>query len=455
MRALLAFAPATVPRLAYVQVDTRVLAVASAAGVVTALLFGLAPTISLMMASPRHLLGSGGRTTRRHEQWTLRALVAAQVALSCLLLVGAALLGQSLHRLSSVDPGFSSDRLVLVGLGVTGSRQAAAGDGTPFFADAAQRIGAIPGVDRASVGSAAPFSGGGSSSAFVIEGQPMPPGARGIDARRSHVLAGFIETLGVRLLAGRVIDDRDRAGGPLVAVVNETMARRFWPGTSALGKRVGFNDNWLTIVGVVSDVKHASLGDTTRITVYLPALQQPTPYLTILLRTRLDAAALAPSIRRAVAALDPAVPVTRVDAVPELVSRSFTSERFRAVLIGLFAVIAGVLATIGIYGVTARAVVRQRREISIRMALGSSSTRVIALFVQRAGVAVALGAAAGLVGAFAVSRFLAPYLFATDPSDPALYAGPTLLLVTTGIAAAWLPARRASRQNPARVLRHL
>ena len=455
LRALVALAPAGVPRLAEVSVDGRVLAVACITGTLTALLFGLAPAIALMSASPASLLGTGaGRMTRRHEQWTLRSLVAAQIALSCVLLVGAALLEQSLRRLSSVDPGFASSQLVLVGLGLTGSRQAANPDATTaFYDDVAHRIAAIPGVERVAVGSAVPFSGGGSSSAIVVEGQQLPPGASGIDARRSHVLPGFIETLGVRLLAGRTIEDADRAGAPPVALVNETMARRFWPGESAIGKRVRYGDEWISIVGVVSDVKHGSLGDTTRITVYLPARQQSTPYLTIIARTKLGASALAPVIRRAVAELDRSIPVTRVDAVPALVAQSFSGERFRTVLIGLFAVLSGMLAAIGVYGVTARAVARQRREIGIRMALGSTSARVVVLFVQRAGVAVSLGAVVGLGGAFALSPSIAPYLYDTSPSEPVSYAGGATLLILVAIVGSWLPARRSARTNPASVLR--
>jgi predicted permease len=453
-RALVALAPGNVPRLQDVQLDARVLAAACAAGAVTAILFGLVPAVSLVRASPTALLGAARRVTARRGLWTLRALVATQIALSCLLLIGAALLGSSLRRLSGVDPGFAAERMVLIALGVTGGRHAASAQATTaFFAEAAARIAAIPGVERAAVGSAVPFSGGGSSSSFTIDGYALPPGVAGIEARRSHVLPGFIETFGVRLLAGRTIDGRDRDGALPVAMVNETMARRFWPGESAIGKRVGYDDRWLTVVGVVSDVKHASLADSTRITVYMPAAQQPTPYLTLLVRAGMDAAALAPLARQAIATLDPSVPVTRVDAMAALVERSFASERFRTVLIGLFAALAAVLAAVGIYGVTARAVARQRREIGIRMALGSSARLVVGLFVRRAGVAVALGAGVGLVGAFAASRLLAPYLFATDPADPSIYAATTLLLTVVALAASWLPARRAARTNPASVLR--
>ena len=460
VRMLVVLAPASVPRLDQVSVDGRVLLVACVMGVVTALVFGLVPGVSLVMTSPGQLLGSGwGRVTHRYEQWTLRSLVAAQVALSCMLLVGAALLGQTLWRLSTVDPGFGSSRLVLVGLGTTGDRRASAAEATvAFYDDVARRIAAIPGVDRAAVGSAAPFSGGGSSSAFLIEGRDQPGAANGIDARRSHVLPGFIETLGLRLLAGRLIDDRDRAGAPLVALVNETMARRFWPAADAVGKRVGFGNEWLTVVGVVSDVKHASLGDTTRITVYLPARQQRTPYLMVLARTRFDAAALAPAIRAAVAALDPSVPVTRVDAMTDLVSRSFAGERFRAVLIGLFAVMAAALAAVGIYGVTARAVARQRREIGIRMALGSTGARVVALFVRRTGVAVALGTVVGIAGAFAASRFLAPYLFATEPDRRIALRWGEHAACRDGVRGFVAPGAESlqveSRERPARIDSH-
>ena len=453
LRLLVALAPSNIPRLAQAHVDVRVLAVACVAGVASATIASLAPSVALSFASPGDLLG-GGRSTRRGEQWTLRGLITVQVALSCLLFVGAALLGQTVRRLDAVDPGFQSDHLTLIGLGVTGSRYTATGSATTaFFEQVAQRLSAIPGVERAVVGSAVPFSGGGSSSGIVVEGQTLPPGVTTIDSRRSHVLPGFIETLGLQLLAGRTIDDRDRAGALPVAVVNATLAQRFWPGGSALGKRVKFNDEWLTIVGVVSDVKHTTLTDTTRITLYLPALQQNTPYLMLLVRGRLNADQLAPAIRRAVAAIDPAVPVTRVDAVPELVSQSFAGERFRAVLITMFAALAGALAAIGIYGVTARAVVRQRREIGIRMALGSPMWRVSGLLLGRTGVAVALGIGAGLAGAVATAKLLSPYLFGTDPVDPFLYAASASVLAATALVAAWLPTRSASHADPAVVLR--
>jgi ABC-type antimicrobial peptide transport system permease subunit len=216
---------------------------------------------------------------------------------------------------------------------------------------------------------------------------------------------------------------------------------------------VKFGDVWLTFVGVVSDVKHSALSDTTRITLYLPARQQDTPYLTILLRGQLRANQLTPAVRRAVAAIDAGVPVTRVDAVPQLVSQSFAGERFRAVLITIFAVLAGALAAIGIYGVTARAVVRQRREIGIRMALGSPLWRVSALLLGRTGVAVALGIAAGLLGAVASAKVLSPYLFGIDALDPLLYVVSAASLAATAIVAAWLPARSACRTDPAIVLR--
>jgi predicted permease len=455
MRALVALAPSNIPRLTQAHADVRVFAAACVAGVASAMIASLAPSVALSFASPGDLLG-GARSTRRGEQWTLRGLITVQVALSCLLFVGAALLGQTVRRLDAVDPGFQSEHLALIGLGVTGSRYTTNGSvTTAFFEQVAQRLSAIPGVERAVVGSAVPFSGGGSSSGIVIEGQTLPPGVTTIDSRRSHVLPGFIETLGLQLLAGRTIDDRDRSGAPPVAVVNATLARRFWPGGSALGKRVKFNDQWLTIVGVVSDVKHTALTDTTRITLYLPALQQNTPYLMLLVRARLAADQLAPAIRRAVAAIDPAVPVTRVDAVPQLVSQSFAGERFRAVLIGIFAVLAGVLAAIGIYGVTARAIVRQRREIGIRMALGSPVWRVSTLLLGRTGAAVALGVGVGLLAAVAAAKFLSPYLFGTDVHDPLLYAGSAIVLAATAFVAAWIPARSASRTDPAMVLRDI
>ena len=288
-----------------------------------------------------------------------------------------------------------------------------------------------------------------------FEGRPVSdPDQMQVSEYRT-VLPGYFETIGVPLVAGRTLTDADRSGAPRTMVVNAALARLGWPNESAIGRRIRFDDEWYEVVGVVGDIHNAGLDAAPQPTLFVSAYQENPSSQRFVVRSTTPVETIAPAIRAAIGAVDPAVPVTAIDAMPELVARSIAEPRYRTVLVALFGVVAAVLATIGVYGVTARAVSQQSREIGIRMALGSSGGSVIRLFVSRTMTGVAAGVAVGLVGAFAASRLLAPYLFGVRPGDPLTFTGVLTLLVLVGIAASWLPARVASRTNPAVVLRRM
>lgn len=459
-RLLLALAPAPLSRLAGTAVDARVLAFAAAIGVIAAVAAALGPMMVLNRLSVSALMRGGSfRATMRHSGALSRALLAVQLPLSLVLLVGAGLLGRSLHRLTSISPGFPPARLLVVGLGATGQRWASPESQRALFEDVAGRVGAIPGIERVAIGSAVPFSGGNSSSEMEVEDPGVPGTLRSLNLGRSHVMPGFSETLGLRLVAGRTIADRDAEGAPPVVVVNETAARLLWPGGNPLGQRIRFDDTWHEVIGVVGDTRHRTLADDNSSRVYFAERQHHTPYLMLVARIRCaaggrcEAATFAPAVRRAVAEVAPSVPVTRVETMEGLVRNSTAAERFRSTLVGVFAVVALLLAVTGVFGVAARAVRQERRVIAIRLALGSTPGRVALTHARPVAVVVAVGALTGVVASFAVARLLAPLLFGISATDPLTFMLASGSLVSLALAASLLPIARASRMNLSHLLR--
>jgi putative ABC transport system permease protein len=452
-RALVALAPPQIPRLYEVATDLRVLVVSLAGAILTGVLFGVAPVLSVLGASPASILSGASRSVSRRRSWLQRSLVAMELALCLVLLIGAGLLGRSLRLLTAVNPGFRAENLLVVKVSLPRSRYADSTRTREFYRTAIERIAALPGVERVSSSSGAPFDLSSSSTSIQVEGHPVLEGTKAPDAEYRIAMPGYFETIGVPLLAGRTFNAGDRSGTPRVLVINAALARRSWPNESAIGKRIQYDDAWHEVVGVVGDIKNAGLGAEAQAMFFVSALQESESGQRFVVRTGSPPEAIAPAIRQIIAAVDPGVPITAIDGMPALVSRSVAEPRYRTALITLFGVIAAVLATIGVYGVTARAVSQQSREIGIRMALGSSGGAVIRLFISRTMVGVVVGVMVGMAGAFAASRLLAPYLFGIKPSDPITFGGVLAFLIVVGVAASWLPARVASRTNPAVVLR--
>ena len=447
---LVAIAPDRVPGIRSVHVDLRVLGVTFAAALVTGILFGLLPALATSSGGPAAALRSGGQSVRGRGRLQ-RVLIAAELALSVVLLVGAALLTRSLSKLTAVDPGFRTKNLLAVRISLPRFAFDSAGE-DHFMHDGVARIAALPGIAAATaVGNGLPFTGSSSSSGYFREGEEGDPKRRHTASQRD-VQPNYFSMMGIPLIAGRVFAPDDRGGAPLVVVLSMAAVTRDFPNESPLGKKVKFQGEWRTVVGIVADIKDAKLAAIEEPTIYSPYDQRQTR-AEFLVRTRGEPAAMISATRAALHDVAPAAIVTSIDVMDDLVRRSFAEERFRTLLIGLFGVIAGALAAVGLYGVTSRAVVRRTREVGIRVALGATPRAVVNMIVAHTLTGVTIGVVAGAVVAAAASRVLVPYLFGVTAYDPVAYTGIFVLLAVVSVVASWLPARRAGRVQPATVLR--
>jgi predicted permease len=449
-KAIVALAPARIPGILAAAVDGRVLGVSLIAATVTGILFGLAPALVLADSGPANLLRAG--QTVRGRGRLQRAMIAVELALSVVLLVGAGLLTRSLRKLEVVDPGFRSERLLTVRLSMANPF----GDTLQlrsFYGDALARLAAAPGVQAVTAASNLPFTGGSSSSSYLLEGETEAD-------RQSHrhevqqrvVEPNYFGVMGIPVIAGRALSSDDRTDTAPVAVISEATARRDFPNESAIGKRVNYQGVWREIVGIVRDTKFSRLSADDQPAIYTSILQRLS-VMDLVVRTSGEPAAMTKTVRDLVQSVGPAVAITNVEVMDALIERSFADERFRTALISLFGAIAAVLAAVGMYGVTARAVSRRTREVGIRVALGATSQSVTAMIVNQTLAGVAIGVIAGSIGALLASRVLAPYLYGVTMYDPVTYAAIFAFLALVSTASSWLPARRAGRVQPATVLR--
>ncbi|HKW12274.1 MAG TPA: ABC transporter permease [Gemmatimonadaceae bacterium] len=457
-KTLIALAPPRIPGLADVHLDLRVLAVSLVAAIATGLCFGITPALVSAGAGPAALLRAGAGQSARGRGALQRGLVALELALSVVLLVGAGLLTRSLEKITAVDPGFHPDHLLAVRTSLPGPVARDSARVVRFYDGLAARLSAMPGVRAVTFGSQPPFNGGTSSSTVEREGAAAPSAGTGPPATRREaqqriVVPGFFATLGIPLLGGREFSASDRAGAPDVAIVSDALARRDFSGESPLGKRVKFQSKWWMIVGIVGDVHYQRLTRDLEPTIYTSPAQRGGWSLQLLVRTAGDPTSLSSLVRAAIHDVEPRATVIAQDDMRTLIRRSSVDERYRTLLITLFGMLAILLAAIGIYGVTARAVARRTREVGIRLALGATTVRVVRLLVGHTLAGVAAGVAVGLIGALVVGRFLSPFLFGVDAMDPVTYAGIVSLLAIVSGAASWLPARRAGRLDVAGVLR--
>jgi predicted permease len=436
-------APASIPGLADVRVDTRILAVVLVVAIAVGVLFGLTPAFSSVRSSQSFALGGGGHATHRRTRGQ-RWLVACEVALSMVLLVAAGLLVRSFGKLSSV--GFRPEGLLVVSLRLPQSPYADSTHARAIYDDILTRVRGMPGVAGAAATTTPPFTNGSSSSSFEVEGRAQRPGEPARDAQRRVTTPDFFATLGIPILAGRSYSDADGASSPLVVVVSRALARQEWPGESAVGKRIKFGGHWRTVVGVADDI-HTERPLTEPLeTVYAPLAQlmlRGAPALVV--RTHASTTAETAELRRAVRAVEADISVSRVDDMNDLVSTSLADDRLRMVLISLFATIAALLAAVGAYGVAATAARRRTREMAIRVAVGASSGSIARLIVGGAAKGVAAGAVVGVGLALVGARALSPYLYGVSIGDPIVYAGVAVLLALTTVVATWVPARRATR----------
>jgi len=452
------------PRLGGIVIDARVMAFCLGLSLVSTLLIGLLPALRVSGAAfgeDLALHAGEARTTGDRQGERLRTLlVAAQIAMTLVLLIGAGLLIHSFARLTSVSPGFESSGRDGVVQAVRVTLPERLYD-TPerihaFARGVLDRIQYLPGVKSASLINSAPFGMMFIRGDFDIEGQPKPE----IDAGKPKIEAGYFKTMGIPLLAGREFTAQDTAKAPKVAIISERIARQYFPGGpgAALGRRVRLRDRgqWLTVVGVVADIRQMGLDQEVQPMIYVPFQQERESFVlcfvSFVARTATPASVvegMSAEIRRAASDL----PIESAVTMDEAVAASVAPPRFRTLLLALFAMTATLIATCGIYGLMAYAVTQRRREIGVRMALGAERRDVLRLVLRRALGIVAAGLIAGLAGAAGVTRVLQTFLFGVTPTDPITFAIVTLLLTAVGLIAAWLPARRATRIDPSAALR--
>ena len=438
--------------------DLRVLAFTIALSCTTVLLFGLVPAVlasgrdvrtSLVDGTP----GAGGRLRRVQS-----ILLVAEAALAVLLLVGATLLAESLIKLQRVDPGFATDQVLTFRVGLPRTRYPSGISGATFFAAAVDRLSALPGVTAAGGVNMAPLTRRWSCDSFGLADR-VPP-AQGTEpcAENRVVTPRYFQAMGIPLLQGRFLDDSDTRESQRVVVISESMARQYWPDGNALGQRFKWgsarsNQPWLTIVGVVGSVRTYDLVEPAAPDVYVPLQQSGTTAMTVAVRAARDPATLTGEIRAAIADLDPALAISETFSTAELVARATALPLFRTQVLTTLAVVALGLAVIGVYGVLSFFVAQRRREIGIRLALGATP-RGITRFVLRTGLtATAIGSLLGVLASLPLMKLLRDQLFEVSPSDPiALILAPALLLITALIAC-YVPARRATRLEPAATMR--
>jgi predicted permease len=437
--------------------DAGVLAFTIAVSLLTGVLFGLAPALHGSHAELNEVLKQGGRGEAGDHRRGLRsALLVTQIALALVLLVGSGLLVRSFVRLVRVPSGFQRPETVLTAqVRLPRTRYDTGAKIAAFHDEVLARLRAIPEVESAGGVSQLPLTGQDNRSGIEVEGRPESS-----EPTRAHdrsISGDYFRAMGVRLLAGRRPDERDRPGRPLVVAVNETMARRYWPGEQAVGRRVRLMadpQGWREVVGVVEDVKHWGLHSEVRPEMYLPNPQRPSPFMNLVVRGHADPRTLVVALREQLRAVDPSLPLSAVATLEDILSESIAPRRFYMTLLAGFGTMAVGLACLGIYSVLSFSVARRTREIGIRIALGAGIRDVRRLVLGEGLRHTALGIGAGLLAAAALTRFLRAVLFGVTATDPATFAAVAIILAAVALMACWLPAHRASRVEPMTALRH-
>jgi putative ABC transport system permease protein len=457
---LLALAPKDLTGLKDVGIDYRVLGFTMAVSVLTGVLFGLAPALEASHPNLNESLKEGGRgaaTGRRSHRWR-SVFVVVEVALALVLLIGAALMIRSFTRLQSVDPGFDAKHLLTARLLLPSSKYGQNPQRLAFFKQLAERVNALPGVRSAGTISVLPFGSGGAATSIDIEGRPSPPPGQKLTGDVRVVDGGYFETMGIPLLRGRTFTEQELTQASHVVMINEAMARDFFPGEDPLGKRVTIamqvENVPNEIIGVVRDVRHIGLETPARAMTYWPYPELVYSGMTLVVRAETEPLALADAVRREVLALDKDQPIADVTTMDQLLADSVSRARFSTSLLGVFAGVALLLAAVGIFGVMSYGVSERTHEIGVRMALGAPASHVRALVVRQGMTLTLIGIAIGLGAAFGLTRVMISLLYGVSATDPLTFVAISVLLASVALLACYLPARRATKVDPMIALRY-
>ena len=460
LSALVALAPADIPRLDQTGIDARVLAFTLGISLITGLIFGLVPALQASRPDVNDALKEGGRGSTGGGGARIRnLLVVSEIALSLVLLVGAGLLIRSFMRLQQFELGFNPDHLITMRVQLPGSKYKERKQVADFFQQLFERIEAVPGVQSAGAISTIFLSDTPNSTSFAIEGRPQATGAESIEVPLDAVSAKYFKVMGIPLISGREFDERDAMGTPPVAIINETFANRFFPGEDPIGKRYVYGgpapDNpWITIVGVVGDMRRTGFDRPVRPETFLPESQNPDNALTVVARTSTDPASFAGMLRDQVWSIDREQSVYDIKTMDQTLSEMLSQRRFNMLLLGIFASVALLLAALGIYGVISYSVSQRTHEIGIRMAMGAQSRDVLTLVVRHGLVLTGTGIGAGLIASFGLTRLMATLLYGVSATDPVTFVAIPIVLAGVALGACFVPARRASRVDPIEALRY-
>lgn len=463
VRALRLLDPGTIARLDEVNLDARVLAFTLGVSLLTGLLFGLAPALQSSRLNLNQALKESGRGAAGAAGHRLRgALVIAEVALSLVLLAGAGLLIRSFVRLLNVDPGFNAERVLTLRVELSQDKAQDAAQAANFYQQVLERVQAVPGVEAASAVNALPIVTPGMRAALVMEDKPDPPPGQPQLGNNRVVSPDYFRTLGIPLFSGRTLTPQDNGQAPPVAVINQTLARRYWGDENPLGKRfkLGARNGdlpWLTVAGVVGDVRQEGLSNAPLPEFYTPFTQAHARWArprVLAVRTAGEPLAALAAVKSAVWAVAPDQTIHDVQTMEAVLANWLAPRRFNLVLLGVFAALALVLAGTGIYGVLSYVVTQRTKEIGVRLALGAAHRDIVRLIVRQGMTLTAAGIALGLAASLALARFLAGFLFEVRAWDPLTLGGITLLLAGVAWLACWIPARRATRIDPLTALRH-
>jgi putative ABC transport system permease protein len=464
VRAVLALAPEAIPRMHEVTVDSRVLLVSTILSLLSGILFGLVPAFrgsgGRIGQSLKSSAGSG-QPAARHR--LLDILVVCEFSLAVILLTGAGLLARSFDRLLSASPGFSPEHLITMKLALPDARYPQEPQVADFYRQLVERLEALPGVQSAGISMSLPPNLLALTNPFRTPAEPLVPGKEYHAGEEMTISPGYFRTLGVPLIAGRFFVDADRGRSDQILIINQTLARQYFPNQDPVGQRLQTGDAddrspWETVVGVVGDVRYQGLDAKPEPTIYVPYFEKGwtawSREMFLVIRSTSNQSALMTAVRDTVWSLDKQLPIASVRTMDALLDDSVEPPRFRTVLLGLFAALSLVLAAAGIYGVISYSVQQRTSEFGIRMALGASLSDVLRLVLARGGKLALLGVAIGVPAALVLARFMSSLLFGIAPGDPLTFAGVTALLLLVAVAACYIPARRAMRVDPLVALRY-
>ena len=458
LQGLLGLAPPDIPQLSRVGLDKTVLLFTLGIAAATSLLCGLLPALQSSKTDLQTALKEGGRlTTGAGREGMRKALVIAEVSLSLVLLVGAGLLVRSMYNLMHVDLGFNADNLLTMRVQLSGAKYNPAAR-LIFYDECLARVAAVPGVGSAAMTMSLPILGSNWGSLFLAFDKPVPSPADLPHSDYIRVSANYFETMGIRVLRGRSFADSDTSESAPVAIINETLARRIWPGEDPIGKRLkqgrpGSDTPWREVIGVINDIKLNGVENENSMQTYLLYAQEPGTGLGLVLRTHDNPLAVAASVEQAIHSIDKDLPVYRIRTMDQVLSDSLAQRRLTLVLLASFAALALVLAAVGIYGVISYAVRQRTHELGIRIALGAQARDVLRLILAQGLKLALLGIALGLAVSWALTRFLESLLFGVRPTDPLTFVVIAAALLCVAMLACWVPARRATKVDPMVALR--